>query len=268
MDHLHQKLEMLKKNLQEMEKVAVAFSAGVDSTFLLKVAHEVLKDRMVAFTLHLQAMPSHELCEAKVFCQKEGIRQIVLDVDVLTIPHFCENPSDRCYHCKKAMFTRLIEAAAGLGFAHVVEGSNVDDMQDYRPGMRAISELGIASPLKEAGLTKQEIRELSNEMGLPTWNKPSFACLASRFAYGQTITPEGHRMVEQAEAKLASYGFRQYRVRVHDQLARIELEEDQISRFMQPEIYQEVVPYFKSLGFLYVTLDLDGFHSGNMKDYV
>ncbi|MBR3402693.1 MAG: ATP-dependent sacrificial sulfur transferase LarE [Parasporobacterium sp.] len=264
MNTLSEKKQHLEQYLLSLGSVLVAFSSGVDSTFLLKTAHDILGDQCAAVTARSSIFPSRESKEAATFCRKEGIRQITLDVDELSIDGFSSNPPDRCYLCKRSIFRQFQETARQEGFSHVVEGSNVDDLGDYRPGLKAIAELQILSPLREAGLTKSEIRSLSKDLDLPTWNKPSFACLASRFVYGEEITEQKLSMVELAEQRLLDLGFRQFRVRIHDSLARIELEPAEIDRFMQGNIRSEVCAYLHELGFLYVTLDLDGYRTGSM----
>ncbi|MDE6917847.1 MAG: ATP-dependent sacrificial sulfur transferase LarE [Lachnospiraceae bacterium] len=258
------KLMQLKSLLQKLGSVAVAFSSGVDSTFLLKVAHEVLGDRAVAVTAKSCVFPQRESCEADAFCEREHITQYVYEADTLAIAGFSENPSDRCYLCKKALFKGLRELADAHGIAHVIEGSNMDDLGDYRPGLRAIAELGIKSPLREVQLYKQEIRKLSKAYGLDTWDKPSYACLASRFVYGETITEEKLRMVEQAEQYLMDRGFRQVRVRVHGTLARIEVPVDAFDRIARQDVRDEITRTFASYGFTYVAVDLQGYQTGNM----
>ena len=258
------KYAKLRELLAGLGRVAVAFSAGVDSTFLLKTAHDVLGDDAAAFTAATGTFPAKELDEAADFCRAENIRLIRLNVDVFSIPGFRENPPDRCYICKKAIFGQIISSAGELGFNKVAEGSNTDDAGDYRPGMRALRELGVLSPMKETGLSKSEIRTLSKELGLSTWNKPSFACLATRIAYGEEITEKKLRMTELAERALSDRGFSQYRVRIHGDSARIELPRDEIRRFADDNLRDEISGYFHALGFRFVSLDLDGYRTGSM----
>lgn len=254
----------LEELIKAAGKLAVAFSGGVDSTYLLAVAHEVLKDQAVAVTVRSSVIPEREFEEACAFCRKLGVKQIVIDADVFAVEHFAENPPDRCYHCKKSLFTQIRDAAAGSGITCVCDGTNADDTDDYRPGMRALAELGILSPLKEAGITKKMIRERSKDLGLPTWDHPSMACLASRFAYGETITEEGLRAVEKAEELLRTKGFAQYRVRVHGSLARIEVMPEDKSRLL--DMAEEIGAGLKTLGFSYVTMDLRGYRTGSMNE--
>ena len=261
------KLVSLRASLRDLGSAAVAFSAGVDSSFLLRVAHEELGDRCVAVTVRAPFVPAREFDEAVAFCRAEGVEHVVLDADLAAIPHFAENPTDRCYHCKRNLFSRLVELARGRGLAAVLEGSNLDDDRDYRPGARAIRELGVRSPLREAGLAKDEIRALSREMGLPTADKPSAACLASRFPYGERITAEGLERVGRAEDWLrgAFPGLGQLRVRCHGgSLARIEVPPSDISRLAAalPAISAALVP----LGFARVEIDPRGYRTGSLNE--
>ena len=259
------KAKRLRASLREIGSAAVAFSSGVDSTFLLKVAHEELGDRAVAVTVRSSTFPKRELDEAVAFCRAEGIRHKIIDTNELDIPGFSENPPDRCYLCKKSIFGEIMAFALANGFAAVLEGSNMDDDGDYRPGMRAIRELGVRSPLHDAGLTKAEIRALSREMGLPTAEKPSFACLASRFPYGERLTVAALERVERAERWLREeLGLTQLRVRSHGDLARIEVPPDDIPRLAARAA--EIAAAFKGLGFAYVTLDLQGYRTGSLNE--
>ena len=264
MNELNEKQKKLQNILCDMGSVAVAFSAGVDSTYLLKVARNTLGDNVVAFTAATDTFPDKELAETEEFCRSENIRMIKIRADVFSIDGFRSNRHDRCYHCKKELFCLIKRAALEQGITNVIEGSNLDDAGDYRPGMRAISELGVRSPLKEAGLTKNDIRTLSKELGLKTWDKPSFACLATRIAYGEDITVEKIAMIGEAEEYIASLGFRQYRVRLHDGEGRIELPPEDIERFLSGEVRENVRDRLHALGFKFVSLDLDGYRTGSM----
>lgn len=266
MDPIHEKKQKLENYLRELGSLAVAFSSGVDSTFLLKVAKDVLGDKAIAVTAKSCSFPGRELDEATAFCEKEGIRQIVIESGELDIDGFRQNPKNRCYICKRELFTKIIRTAQENGIEYVAEGSNMDDNGDYRPGLMAVAELGVKSPLRYAELTKEEIRELSKEMGLPTWDKPSFACLASRFVYGETISEEKLHMVDQAEQLLLDLGFRQMRVRIHGNIARIEVLPEEIGKLTEEPIRTKVYTTLKALGFAYVTMDLSGYRTGSMNE--
>ena len=260
------KIEKLVSILENAGSLAVAFSAGVDSSFLLKAAHDILGDQCLAITACAAFQPERERQEVKDFCQREGIRSMVFWVDEETIPHFAENPQNRCYYCKHALFGEMQKIAASQGIRSLAEGSNTDDLSDYRPGMQAINELGILSPLREAGLSKEEIRGYSRQLGLPSWDKPSAACLASRIPYGQTITKEKLGKIEKAEALLADLGLRQYRVRLHEDLARIEVMPSDFPKLILKENRERILTEFQRLGFSYTTMDLMGFRSGSLNE--
>lgn len=259
---IDEKFENLKKNLRELGSAAVAFSGGVDSTFLLKVAHDILKDNAVAITATSEFFPARETQETVDFCRAENIKQIFIHENILNVENIKDNPKNRCYICKKNLFSKIKNLAAENNFPFVLEGSNLDDTADFRPGFKAIQELNILSPLLRAGLYKSEIRQLSQKLNLPTWDKPSFACLASRFVYGETITPEKLKMVEQAEEFLRAKGFYQFRVRLHGNLARIEILPVDFQKILI--LREEIFSAFKNFGFDYVSLDLQGYRSGSM----
>lgn len=254
----------LTERIKAAGKMAVAFSGGVDSTYLAYKAHEVLGDNAIAVTIRSQVLIEEDFRWTVDFCRDNGIKQVVVDCDVFDSEQFENNPPDRCYYCKKMDFNAIQKAAEEYGITIVADGSNVDDTGDYRPGMRAMAELGIVSPLKEAGLTKNDIRQLSKEAGLPTWDKPAAACLASRFAYGEKITTEGLIRVANAEKFIKDLGFRGIRVRVHGNLARIEVAPEDKGRFLLNA--DEVTSKLKELGFSYVTMDLKGYRTGSMNE--
>ena len=260
------KYEDLKNLLKDYGSLAVSFSSGVDSTFLLYAAKEALGEKVIAITAKLGSFPERELKEAKEFCEEYKIRQFIIEINELDIEGFSENPKNRCYICKHTIFENIIKIASGEGIDIVAEGSNLDDNGDYRPGLQAIAELGIKSPLRSAGFTKEDIRALSKHLGLPTWEKPSFACLASRFVYGETITKEKLEMVDKAEQLLFELGFRQFRVRIHGTMARIEILPDEFEKLINDDIRSKIVQSFKSYGFTYVTMDLIGYRTGSMNE--
>ncbi len=264
---LETKTEKLKEIFQSMKRAVVAFSGGVDSTLLLKVAQDTLgSENVLAVTALSPLYPERELAGVMRLTRALGSRHRVIQSNELEIPGFSDNPPNRCYYCKSKLFAELLELAREESIPFVVEGSTLDDDKDHRPGKIAVQELGIRSPLKEAGFTKKDVRELSKALELPTWDKPSFACLASRFPYGERITDEALRMVDAAEDYLFGLGFKQVRVRHYGNLARIEVLEEEMVRLMNGSLREEVVNRLKGIGYRYVTLDLQGFRSGSMNE--
>jgi uncharacterized protein len=261
------KFVRLQEIFKSMEKVLVAFSGGVDSTLLLKVAQDTIGNKNVLAVTALSPLyPERELAGVKKLIQTLGAKHRLIQSNELEIPGFSKNPSNRCYYCKSKLFKELFDLAKEEAIPFVVEGSTLDDDKDHRPGRLAIQELGIRSPLKEASFTKMEVRELSRALGLPTWDKPSFACLASRFPYGEEITEEGLKRVDEAEDFLFGLGFKQVRVRHYGDLARIEILKEEMERLMNGSLREKVVKRLREIGYTYVTLDLQGFRSGSMNE--
>jgi uncharacterized protein len=261
-----EKYEVLKKYISGLENLIVAFSGGVDSTFLLKTAHDLLENKVIAVTVRSYSFPKRELNEAIAFCKKEGITHIICDSEELDIEGFSHNPTNRCYLCKKELFSKIWNIAKEKGIKNVVEASNIDDNRDYRPGHIAVSELEVKSPLRYANLTKDEIRVLSKKLGLSTWDKQSFACLSSRFPYGDKITVEAMAMVDKAEQTLLDMGLRQVRVRHHNNLARIETDERGLEIIMNKNNREEIHNKLKDLGYVYISVDLLGYRTGSMNE--
>jgi uncharacterized protein len=263
---LNKKLNDLKKMLLELKSAVIAYSGGVDSTFLIKIAHDVLDGKALAITAVSPTYPDSEAEDAIKFAKSIGIKHIVVQSNEMDNPNFVSNPSDRCYYCKTELFNICLDYAKREGINVILDGTNADDDYDYRPGRRAAIELNVISPLKEVGLTKEEIRFLSKEMGLGSWDKPSFACLSSRFPYGTKITLERLEMVGEAENFLRSLGFRTFRVRYHNDIARLELGNDESEKILNQDIRKRIIEKLKSLGFIYVTLDLEGYRTGSMNE--
>lgn len=261
-----EKLKKLMDILREMESVVIGFSGGVDSTFLLKAAKDALGDKVMAITASSSTFPEREMKEAIAFAESINVKHRIIRSEELDIEGFSKNPKNRCYYCKHELFSKIKDIASAEGFKFVVDGSNLDDTGDYRPGMDAARELGVRSPLMEAGLGKNDIRILSKEMGLPTWDKPSFACLSSRVPYGQEITQKKLNMIDAAEQYLLDLGFRQVRVRHHGDIARIEVSPEERVKLFDVDVMDKVANRLKDIGFNYVTLDLKGYRTGSMNE--
>ena len=261
-----EKYEKLKIYIKDLGAAAVAFSGGADSSFLLKVAHDVLGADAAAITARSDIFPQRETEEAVSFCSSEGIKQLFCDFNEQTLEGFIQNSPDRCYLCKKELFSRIVKTAQDCSIPHIIDGTNADDTGDYRPGLKALDELNIKSPLKEAGLTKDEIRSLSKKLNLVTWDKPSAACLASRIPYGDLITKEKLNMIDQAESYLSDLGLKQRRVRCHGSLARIETDDEGFEIITDKKNRKAVAAKMKQLGFLYSSADLTGYRTGSLND--
>jgi len=261
-----EKLKNLRKILSKMGSVLIAYSGGVDSTFLLKVAREELGDKVTAVTVKSEIHHLSEVTIAKMMGQKFKVKHQFIDIDILSNKEFVNNPKERCYICKKEIFSRISEIAKELNLNFVADGSNYDDLSDYRPGMKAVKELKIRSPLKEALLTKDDIRFLSKETGLPTWNKPSNSCLATRIPYGDEITQDKLKRIEEAESFIHNLGFEQVRVRYYNKLAKIEVGEKELPLLIEKDLREKIIVKLKKLGFIYITLDLQGYRTGSMNE--
>ena len=268
MDLLETKLARLRAIFAPMDSVIVAFSGGVDSSFLLRVAYEVAGERVLALTTTSPTMPDEDLVSAREIAALIGARHLVIGSNELEIPGYAANPLNRCYLCKHNLFTVCEQKAAELGVQYIVDGLNLDDLHDYRPGMQAAAEKRVRHPLVEAELSKQEIRELSKMMALPTWDRPASPCLSSRFPYGTQITLERLQQVSGGEKLLRSLGFRVVRVRYHGEVARLEVGRDEMARLLDPQIGETLSREFRKLGFRFVTLDLGGFRSGSLNEGV
>jgi len=263
---VEEKLSKLKEVVSKLESVVVAFSGGVDSTLVAKVCYDALKGNSMAVTARSETYPDFEFKEAQTLAKEIGIQHLVIDTSELAIEGFANNPPERCYFCKTELFGKLKDIAKQHGFLNVADGANLDDTQEFRPGLQASKELKVRSPLKEAGLTKKDIREVSKMLNLPNWNKPAYACMSSRFPYGQSITEEKLSMVSKAEKYLRRLGLVQFRVRHHETIARIEVLPEDIHILTNSPAREELTAKFKEIGFTYVALDLEGYRSGSMNE--
>jgi len=262
------KVTTLHQIIRELDRAAVAYSGGVDSTLLLAVCRELLgRDGVLALTVQSEFVPATEVAEAETLAQQLDVRHLVFPFNLLNESEIAANPPDRCYYCKRLLFSQLLDIARAEGFPVLLHGANVDDTGDYRPGMRAAEELGVRAPLLEAGFAKADVRTLSREMGLPTWDRPALACLASRVPYGTPLSVEVLARIDAAEGWLrARLGVAQLRVRDHFPLARLEVPVADIARLAQPGVREEIAAHLRDLGYQYVTLDLEGFRSGSLNE--
>jgi uncharacterized protein len=258
------KNKYLLNELQRVGEIAIAFSGGVDSTFLLQSAYDVLGNNAIAFTARSPLHPAPETEFAMTFAKQLGIRHYIIDTNEMAISAFVENTHDRCYVCKKNLFRKISKISLAAGIETIAHGANLDDLDDFRPGFRAASEMGIVAPLINACLTKQEIRVLSRQQGLPTWNNPAMSCLATRIPYAVPITLEKLKMIEQAEAFIVSSGFNTCRVRYHGEMARIEVPAEDMSKFQNSKCRKAIVKQLETIGFKYVVMDLEGYVQGSM----
>ncbi len=261
---MKEKLLKIREEIGKYKSIAVAFSGGVDSTLLSKISHDLLKEDAVAITIVGDMHSRAEIQEGRELARGIGISHVEIDIRGEKIPGFTENQKDRCYHCKKHLFALIRDKSRELGVEAIFDGSNIDDLSDYRPGMKALKELNIISPLKDAGFTKADIRNVSRELGLPTWDKPAFACLASRIPYHTKITREKLDMVEKGEEYLKEIGINQYRVRHHGEVARIEVEEKELGKVLDRGILSMIAGRFREIGFKYTALDMAGYKQGSM----
>jgi uncharacterized protein len=261
---MKKKFQKLKEILADMESALIAYSGGVDSTLVLRIAKDVLGNKVLAITARSLVYPLREIEQAKNLARNLRVKHQIIKTQELANPKFVNNPRDRCYWCKRELFAKLMTIARNNNLKYVLDGTNYDDSDDFRPGIKAARELGIRSPLKEAGFIKEEVRLLSKRLGLPTWNKPTFACLASRFPYGTKITKEGLIRVEKAEGYIRNFGISQVRVRNHNQIARIEVSKDEIPKLLKEKVRDKIVSKFKELGYVYVAVDLQGYKTGSM----